>query len=150
MNIGQTALKYGIKAAGAAGVGIILYDAHKHGQYRANVERTNKEAIATNKWFENSRNVNSFSRFNSSLKDKVFKFELKENIMGTINAAAGYAKGFTRMIAGDIIPLGLSIAAIATKGTAAKVSGAALGIYSALGFAFNVLGIGNKPVNPMK
>ena len=150
MNIGQTILKYGIKAAGVTGAGICLYDAHKHGQHRANVEKNNKNVRATDDWFENTRNVNSPSRFNSNMKNKLFKWELRENIRGMFNSAVGYVKGFTGMMVDDILPIGLSVAAIATKGKAAKVSGAALGVYALYGFAKNILGFGVKQHTSMK
>lgn len=149
-NIGASLLKYGIKAAGATGAGIVLYDAHKHGQHRATVEKNNKNAIAVDDWLENSRTVTSPSRFNSKLKDGLFKLELRNNIRGMFNAAVGYVKGFTYMLVNDVLPLGLSVAALATKGKAAKISGAALGIYSVLAFGANVLGIGNKQHTSMK
>jgi hypothetical protein len=149
-NIGQKLLKYGIKAAGVAGAGIVLYDAHKHGQYRATVEKNNKNAIACDEWMENRRNMAFPSKVNSKLKNGIFIWVLRNNIRGMFNAALGYVKGFTGMLVTDVLPLGLSVAAIATKGKAAKISGAALGAYAVYGFSKNVLGIGVKQHTTMK
>ena len=148
--IGQTLLKYGIKAAGVAGAGIVLYDAHKHGNYRATVEKNNKNAIACDEWMENTRNMTYPSKFNSKLKNGIFRWELRNNIRGMFNSAVGYVKGFTHMLISDVLPLGVSVAAIATKGKAAKISGAALGAYAVYGLAKNVLGIGVKQHTSMK
>jgi hypothetical protein len=76
------------------------------------------------------------------LKDGLFKWELKNNLRGFVNGIFGYIKGAAGMIVDDVVPWGLSAAAIFTKGTAAKVSGAALGAYSLYAFAKNVCGFG--------
>ena len=150
MTIGQSLIKYGIKAAGALGAGIVLYDAHKHGKYQAVVNKNNKNAIACDNWMENSRNMTSPSAFNAKMKDGIFKWEVRNNIRGMFNAATGYVRGFSRMVLEDVLPLGLSVAAIATKGKASKVAGGALGVYALYGFAKNILGIGVKQHTSMK
>jgi len=149
----EQALKYGIKAAGAVGVGMVLYDAHKEGVRKADIEVRKGNANAALDWYDNSRNLTSPSRINMRLKDKLFNWEITHNLRAFVNTGIGYVKGFAGMLTEDVIPMGLSIAAIATKGTAAKVTGAALGAYSVFAFAKNVLGIGaetknfsNKPI----
>ena len=143
-NIGQNILKYGIKAAGAAGIGIGLYDSHKQAVYRSKLEVTKGNSNAALDWFDNSRNMTQPSHFNSKLKDKLFRWELHNNFRGLVNAGIGYVKGFTEMIFYDLLPLGLSAAALATKGgsRASHVAGGALGVYALYGLAKNVLGFG--------
>lgn len=46
------------------------------------------------------------------------------------------------MMVHDALPWALSVAALATKGVAAKVSGVALAAYSVYAFAKNILGVG--------
>lgn len=142
--IGQKVLDYGIKAAGAAGVGICLYDAHKQGKYKANIEVRKGNANAALDWFDNSRNMTQPSEFNSKVKDGLFRWELHNNIRALVNACIGYAKGVTQMVFCDMLPIGLSVAAMATKkgSTSAKVAGGALGLYAIYGFAKNILGFG--------
>lgn len=143
MTIGQTLLKYGIKAAGVAGLGICLYDAHKQGIYKSKIEVKKGNANAALDWFDNSRNMTSPSQVNSNLKDGIFNLELHNNVRGFFNAGIGYIKGATKMLLGDLLPVALSVAALATKGkTSSKVAGGALGLYALYGFAKNVLGIG--------
>ena len=142
--IGQKCLKYGIKAAGIAGIGIALYDAHKQGIYRSKVEVNKGNANAALDWFDNSRNITQPSHFNSKLKNGLFRWELHNNLRGFFNAGLGYVKGVTEMVINDLIPIGLSVAALATKGgsRASHVAGGALGVYAAFEFMKNILGFG--------
>lgn len=143
-NIGQTLLKYGIKAAGVAGIGIALYDAHKQGVYRSKIEVNKGNANAALDWFDNSRNMVEPSHFNSKMKDGLFRFELHNNLRAFVNAGIGYIKGGMQMIFNDLLPIGLSVGALATKGgsKSSYVAGGALGLYALYGFAKNVLGFG--------
>ena len=148
MTIGQTVLKYGIKAAGAAGLGVCLYDAHKHGKFRSTIEARKGDTNALMYWFDNSRKLNTPSTVNAKLKDGIFNLELHNNFRRFINSGIGYVKGFASMAAYDLLPIGLSIAAIAAKGKkSSKIAGAALGAYAIFGFAKNVLGLGVRNDN---
>ena len=142
--LGQKLLSYGIKAAGVAGIGIALYDAHKQGIYRSKIEVNKGNANAALDWFDNSRNMTQPSSFNSKLKDKIFRFELHNNLRGFCNACWGYTKGVGEMIFNDIVPIGLSAFAIAAKGgtKSSKIAGGALGAYAVFEFAKNILGFG--------
>ena len=145
MNIGSNILKYGIKAAGVIGAGMCVYDAHKEGLRKSQIEVRKGNADAADRWFENTRGMNNTSNINAKLKDKIFNWELHNNLRGYINAGIGYVKGFVGMLASDIVPVGLSAAAILTKGkTAPKYAGGALGFYALYGFTKNVLGFGVK------
>lgn len=140
---GPSALKYGIKAAGAAGIGVVLVDAHKAGRHWANIQANKSNANAADYWFENSRNMAQPSWVNSKLKDKIFKMETRNNLRGFFAAGVGYVKGFVGSLVNDIVPLGVSIAALATKSKIGQyISGGALALYSAYAFGKNVLGFG--------
>jgi hypothetical protein len=149
MTIGQVLTKYGIKTAGAVGAGMLLYDAHKEGQRISDITARKKNGDAALYWFENTRNLNSPSNVNMKLKDWLFNWEITSNIRGFVNSGIGYVKGFAGMMLSDIVPWALTSAALLTKGpsathkgTAAKASGIALGLYSIYAFAKNVCGIG--------
>ena len=137
-------MKYGVRAAGIAGLGICLYDAHKQGLYKANLEVRKGNANAALDWFDNSRNMTQPSQFNSNVKDGLFRWELHNNFRAFVNAGIGYVKGAAQMMFCDLVPLGLSVAAIAAKGASktSKVVGGALGLYALYGFGKNILGIG--------
>ena len=142
-NIESSALKYGIKTAGAAGIGVVLIDAHKAGRHRANVKANKANADAADYWLENSRNMSQPSYINAKLKDKLFKLETRNNLRGFLSAGVGYLQGFAGSLVNDIVPIGISIAALATKSKIGQyVSGGALALYSAYAFTKNVLGIG--------
>jgi len=143
--ISQKVLKYGIKAAGIAGIGMCIYDAHDEGKRYAKIRSTKAENNAADYWFENSRNLVTPSKINSKLKDKLFNIEITHNFRKFVNKGIGYVQGFTKSLVEDVLPIGLSIAAIATKGKVApKVAGGALGAYTLYAFMKNVLGIGVK------
>ncbi len=136
--------KYGIRTAGLAGLGMCLYDAHKQGLYKANIEVRKGNANAALDIFDNSRNMTQPSAINSKMKDGLFRWELRNNFRALVNAGIGYVKGFTQMMFCDLLPVGVSVAAIAAKAGSktSKYAGGALGIYAIYGFAKNVLGFG--------
>lgn len=147
--IGSNVLKYGIKAAGIAGIGMCLYDAHDEGKRYAKIRSTRAENDAADFWFENSRNLVTPSKINSKLKDKIFNIEITHNFRKFVNKGIGYVQGFTKSLVEDLIPIGLAVAAVVTKGKVApKVAGGALGAYAAFAFMKNVLGVGVKQ-NPL-
>lgn len=154
--------RYAVKAAGAVGVGILTYDAHKRGVLHGKINKNKHDFQALDYYYENSRNLNTDSHFNSNMKDKLFKWELDNNLRGFVNKGLGYVKGFVGMVTDDVLPWALSIAAIGVKGakkipapTAAnpnatktvmsmgsKVAGTALGLYTAYAFIKNICGFG--------
>ncbi|MCD8378035.1 MAG: hypothetical protein LUB59_04515 [Candidatus Gastranaerophilales bacterium] len=149
MTMTQAITKWGIKAAGAAGAGMLLYDAHKEGKRISTIYKNRKNSEAALDWFDNTRNLHQPSHVNMTLKDKLFNWEITNNLRGFINGGIGYVKGFAGMMFSDAVPWGLSAAALLTKGpsvtskgTAAKVSGAALGAYALYAFVKNVCGFG--------
>ncbi len=142
-NTGQTILKYGIKAAGALGIGMIAYDAHKYAKHKSNISANKARVDATMYYLDNAMHASSPSAVNDKIKWKLFDLESRNTLRGAIGAAKGYVRGFVGMLTDDIVPLGLSLAALLTKGKIApKVAGGALGAYSLYAFAKNILGIG--------
>ena len=144
---GAGVLKYGTLAAGIVGLGMCLYDAHKEGLrwQEIYVKKHNNEAAQY--WFDNTRNLHNTSNINAKLKDRIFNWETKNNIRAYSNAGPGFAKGFFKMIGSDIVPITLSIAAIASlkNKVAQGISLAALSLYAMYGFTENVLGMGVNP-----
>ena len=140
------ALNYGVKGAGAVGLLMCIYDAHKEGKRQKEIYVKKKNNEAAQYWFDNTRNLHNASNINAKLKDKLFFWETKSNLRGFLNAGIGYVKGFFGMLATDIVPVAISAAALCTKGkTAQGISGAALGLYALYGGLKNVLGVGVNP-----
>lgn len=149
MTIAQAVTKYAIKAAGVAGAGILLYDAHKEGVRISDIQARKANSDAALDWFDNTRNLHQPSTVNMKLKDKLFNWELTNNIRAFFNSGIGYVKGFAGMMLTDVVPWALTAAALVTKGpsathkgTAAKASGIGLGLYALYAFAKNVCGLG--------
>ena len=141
--VGQKVLKYGIKAAGAAGIGICLYDAHKHGKYKSQLNANKAKTEAGLYWLDNAMYTHSPSSFVQKAKWRIYDLESRNTVRRAFNAVTGYIKGAVGMMTEDIVPLGLSVAALLTKGKIApKIAGGALGLYALYGTAKNVLGFG--------
>ena len=141
--IGSKGLKYGIKAAGVAGLGMCVIDANHTGKFKSDVRATKAETNSFDYWYDNSRKLSTPSKVNSKLKDKIFQWQVRHNYVRFINKGIGYVQGFAKSLVEDIVPIGLSIAAIATKGKVApKVAGGALGVYAVGSFVKNVLNFG--------
>ena len=143
--------KIGIKTAGIAGAGMVLYDAHKRGLYQSKVYAEKKDAEAAERYLDNSRVMNKPSSIISKLKNKMFDWEIKFGFRHFVNSGIGYLKGVGEMLAADAIPLGLSVATIATKapsptckGRAAIASVAGLGLYGLYTFVKEVCGVGRQ------
>lgn len=162
MSIGSVVGKYAIKAAGAAGLGLLAYDAHKRGVRYGVINKNKKDFDALDYYYENSRNLPTGSHVNMKLKDKLFKWELRNDLRGFVNKGLGYVSGFCSMVVEDLVPIGLSAAALFMKGSKkipaptaldptamksvmtnrSKVAGIALGAYALYAFAKNVCGFG--------
>lgn len=162
MSIGSVIGKYAVKAAGAAGIGLLAYDAHKRGVRHGEMNKNKKDFEALDYYYENSRNLPTGSHVNMKLKDKLFKWELDNNLRGFVNKGLGYVSGFCSMIVEDLLPIGLAATAMLVKGSKkvpaptpldphamktvmtnrSKLAGAALGAYAIYAFAKNVFGFG--------
>lgn len=149
MTISQAVTKYAIKAAGVAGAGMLLYDAHKEGARISDITVKKGNADAALDWYENTRNLHQPSAINMKLKDGLFNWEISSNLRAFINSGIGYVKGFAGMMISDVVPWALTAAALVTKGpsatnkgTMAKASGIGLGLYALYAFAKNVCGLG--------
>ena len=83
MNIGttgQTILKYGIKAAGALGIGMIAYDAHKYAVHKSNINAKKKRVDAGMYYLDNALYASSPSTINDKMKWKLFDLESRNTL----------------------------------------------------------------------
>ena len=139
----DTIIKYLIKGAGAAALGIVGYDAHVVGRLQSDVYAKSKDADACIETFNNAQHLSSPSQTTAKLKDSVHKLEMDSNIRHFVNSAIGYFKGFGTMLVDGVVPLGLGLGAVLSKGIYAKGSAIGLGIYAGLKFFKDVLGFGH-------
>lgn len=120
------------KAAGAAGLGLVLYDAHTAGSIEApRTERNVKENTLQDHFLRNMSQEGP-SIVGSEMKKKVFNFYLDENISSPFTSTTGYVKGFSSMLVQNAVPLGLSAAALMTRGFLSKAFGVGLLAYGGM------------------
>ncbi len=141
--------KIGIRTAGIAGAGVILYDAHKRGMYQAKVYADKKDAEAAERYLDKSRVMNTPSATMAKVKDKLFDYEIRSNIRHFVNSGIGYVKGFGEMLVDHVVPLGLSIGSMfakapsaTCKGVGAIASAVGLGLFGLYSFLKEVCGVG--------
>ena len=95
--------------------------------------------------FENSQKLDTPSLWKSSMKDKVFKYQLDSNFLNFFNSAAGYFSGFASMLVSNVVPFALGLTTLLAKGKKlACGSGIALAAYAGFTFLKDGLGIGSK------
>ena len=137
------------KASGAAGLGIVAYDANHIGKVQADYYASEKDAAATSYYVNNAMYSTNMSKFESGIKNKAVHMQLDQGWRRFINLGIGYVKGFTSMLVEHVVPLGLGIGALFTKGKVAKGFAGGLGIYAAYTVLKNFFGWGT-PGGPIK
>lgn len=130
------------KTAGVIGIGLIGYDAHCAGKMEASSYASNRKANGLSEGYKDHLKLDSPSVVKNEIKNELFDYNLNENLSGFFASIGGYIKGALSMAFGNIIPLGLSIATICTKGKASKFCGAGLAIYGGIYLAQELFGIG--------
>lgn len=142
--------KYLAKAAGAAAVGMVAYDAHILGKLNADIYADSKEAKRCSAAFNNTLYQTEPSLVQSKIKKKLFNWELENNIFRIWNSAMGYLSGLGQMLVSGVVPLGLGLTALLTPlkhGKICKGAGIALLAYGAVKTVRDIFGLGQK--NPL-
>lgn len=142
--------KYLAKAAGAAAVGMVGYDAHIYGKLQADTYSQSLEADNVGSAFNRTLYQTEPSVLQGKMKKFLFNMEMENNIGDIWNSAVGYLKGFTSMLVSGVVPLGLGLTALLAKNkTLAKGAGIGLVAYGAIKFVRDIFGINqNDPLNP--
>ena len=121
------------KGVGATALFFIARDAHVWGKIKAEENMKNKNARAAAYYMNNAMTLDKPSITKSKMQDAVYRFELSENIRGSINSTHGYIKGLFASLVSNVIPLALGAVALCTKGTASAASAiglAGIGLYT--------------------
>ena len=132
------------KGVGIASLYIVGRDAHYWGKIKGEERKKTKNAEAAAYYLDNTMTLNKPSKFHSDIKNRVFRWELGENIRGHMNATRGYLGGLFSSLVSNVIPFGLGLTALLAKG--AKVANgsaialAAVGLYT---FVKQGFGLGN-------
>lgn len=130
------------KVTGAAGLGLVLYDAHNAGKIKASMEEKHHKTEQLKDRYMEEMKLDKPSVLKDEAKHHVFNFFLHENMSEPYNITKGYGKGFLDMLTQHLLPFGLSVVALATKGIASKFCGAGLLAYGALFLAEEMFGFG--------
>lgn len=145
-NYGQ----YLAKAAGAAAVGMIGYDAHIYGKLQADTYSQSREADDVGSTFNNTMYLSEPSIVQSNMKKFLFNFEMENNFGDLWNSAVGYLGGAVSMLTSAVVPLGLGLTALLAKNkTLSKGAGIGLVGVGAIKFVRDIMGLNqNDPLNP--
>lgn len=130
------------KATGAAGLGLVLYDAHNAGKIKASMEEKHHKTEQLKDRYMEEMKLDKPSVLKDEAKHHVFNFFLHENMSEPYNVTKGYGKGFLDMLTQHLLPFGLSIGALATRRIVSKFCGAGLLAYGALFLAEEMFGFG--------
>ena len=113
-------------AVGLVGLGVVAYDSHNLGKIQSDLYASGSDANHAAYYLNNDMYVTSMSRTQEKVRDLAFRTELGQGWRRFINTPIGYLKGFFTMMISEVVPLGLSVGAIAGKGKVGK--GCAIGL----------------------
>jgi hypothetical protein len=144
----KNGLNYLAKGIGAIGVGAACYDANYVGKVQADKYACEKDAKATAYYLNNTMYLNSLSRITNGIKNSAYEIELDQGWRRFFNLGIGYTKGFISSLVSKVIPFGLSIAALATKGKTSMICAGTLTAYGLFSGIKNFFGLYN-PKGPL-
>jgi len=127
---------------GLAGLGYVGYDAHYIGKMQADLYSSEKDADSARYYLNNNMYSTNMSKSQEKIKELSYEMELDQGWKRFFNSGIGYIKGFTSMLVSHVVPLGLSLGALLTKGTASKVCAGGLGVYGVYQLVKNFFGFG--------
>lgn len=134
--------KWVTKGIGAVALGAVAYDAHYLGKIQADLYSSEKDAASTGYYLNNSLYSTNMSKIQEGIKDASYEMELDCGWKRFINEGVGYVKGFTSMLVSHIVPFGLGLGALLSKGLPSKICAGGLGIYASYEFVKNFFGWG--------
>ena len=131
------------RAAGLAGIGLIVADSHIAARNEARMNGIKKKTDSIETRYFDTLTLNTQSAVKDKVQKRIFEFDLDTNVDKAFYQITGYAKGFTNMLLNNVVPLGLSLGAmIGPKGFFSKACGLGLAIYGAGALAQDVLRLG--------
>ena len=148
-SIKNNAGKYLRKGMGLAALGLVGYESHYLGKIQADRYATEKDAKATAYYLNNTMYNDKMSPVRQGIKQTAYEWEMDQGWRRFFNLGIGYVKGFCSMLVSNVVPLGLGLATLFTKGKASKLSAIALGIYGVGAVIKNFFGIG-VPHDPLR
>lgn len=134
------------KAIGIAGLGMVLYDSHYAGGIESKAYQKKCNTNNVTETFMETMSLDRPSIVQAKMKNRYLKFKMDENFTDFFEGIIGYAKGFGSMLVNNVVPFGLALGTVATKGIASKAFGLGLLGYGVVYLLHDVMGL----VNPSK
>lgn len=141
--------KYAAKGVGLATVGLVGYDAHSIAKLQADMYATERDVAATSYYLNNTLYNPGMSTVAQKVKDGAFGMELDQTWRRFFNLGIGYVKGFVSMLTNHVVPLGLGLGALLTKGAVSKAFAGGAILYGLGKGIVNFFGIG-VPNDPLE
>lgn len=131
------------RIAGAAGAGLMLFEAHNEGLVTSKKEQIETTANRLPDEYINSMKMEKKSLTGNELKNEFFKWQLDNNIPEFFGGIKGYVDGIFESLTSNIIPVTLSAGALLFK-KAGRFCAVGLGLCGAKYLLYDVFSIG-KP-----
>ena len=147
--IKNNAGKYITKGVGLGALGLCAYESNYVGKIKADKYATERDALATAHYLNNTMYSNDLSPVKQRIKETAYSIELNQGWRRFFNLGIGYVKGFCDKLISNVIPLGLGLGALLAKGKAAKGCAIGLAIYGTCSLIKNFFGIG-VPRGPLE
>lgn len=122
------------KTVGAAGIGLLTYDAHTCAKDNSKMYSTRRKTDKIESLYYDTLNLSHPSRLKDSAKKTVLNLEMDSNVDTVFYKISGYVKSIGHYIVEHTIPIGLSAAALLTKGLVSKASAIGLAAYTITDF----------------
>lgn len=140
--------KYIAKGLGVTTLALVVRDSHKIGKLQGDKYATERDAYHAVDYLNNSLYNPSMSATTDGVKNMAYRMELDQTWRRFFNLGIGYVKGFGSMLVSEVVPFGLGLGALLTKGLPAKICAGGAVIYGAAKFIRNFFGCG-VPKGPL-
>lgn len=141
--------KYAAKAVGLTTLALVVRDAHHIGKLQGDKYATERDAFHASDYLNNTLYNPSMSSTTDGVKNTAYKMEIDQTWRRFFNLGIGYVKGFCSMLTCEVLPFGLGLGALLTKGLPAKICAGGAVLYGAAKFIKNFFGFG-VPRGPLE
>lgn len=133
------------KTIGAAGLGLVLYDAHHAGKIEAPMAELKGKSTSLSHHYLEDLKLDTPSTVKNAAKKGIFHYHLDETLTGFFHSTGGYVGGFASMLVNNVVPLALSVGTlVGGKGLFSKACGLGLLAYGGIFIMQEGFGFGKK------
>lgn len=109
------------KTVGVAGMSAILYDAYSVATKNAGRVSQMENADHFEKVHSSTRTLSGESSVNRAMQKKIAEMRMDNPLFSIMGNVKGFAKGFLNTLGNNLLAVGFSSLALATKGTMSKI-----------------------------